>query len=140
MYGTDLAGSARRHLRAAQNLLEDNRPGDQPGCRAVAGYLFGLAGELALKEMMRQSGMRPLTPEERGDDPFFTHFPALKTLLKRSVQGRRAGEIRKIAENSQLFQCWDTNMRYAPTADIKAEWVSAWAGHAVTMIQKMSEF
>ena len=67
--------AARRHFRAAQILYDHSNVGDQPGCRAVAGYLFGLAGELAVKAMMRSSGMTPLPEKQRRDDPFFAHFP-----------------------------------------------------------------
>src|SRR5215471_1273537 len=102
-YSQDMRKSARRHLKAAQILHVQNGAGDQPGCKAVAGYLFGLAGELALKELMRDSGMTPLTPAERRDDPFFAHFPELKTLLS-TAKGRRSGELRRFSEDSSLFQ------------------------------------
>lgn len=48
---------------------------------AVAGYLFGLAGELAIKQIMIESGMRPKTPKGQRDDPIYAHFPTLRTLL-----------------------------------------------------------
>jgi hypothetical protein len=54
-YSRDLAKSARRHLATASHL-------DQEECRAkhgaIAGYLLGIAAECAMKEMMRDSGMR----------------------------------------------------------------------------------
>src|SRR4051812_19529563 len=81
-YGQNLASAARRHLRSAQLLLRVVAAGAQPGCRAVAGYLFGLSAELALKEIMRDSGMTPLSPDDRHNDPFYAHFPSLKTLLR----------------------------------------------------------
>ena len=59
-YSQDLKTAARRHLMAAQALYDHTGPGVQPGCKAVAGYLFGMAGELALKELMRGSGLMPL--------------------------------------------------------------------------------
>src|ERR1035438_7186588 len=89
----NVKNAARRHFRAAQILYEQNGPGDQPGCVAVAGYLFGIAGELAVKELMRNSGMKPLAEAHRRDDPFFAHFPLLRTLLA-TAAGRRAGELR----------------------------------------------
>jgi hypothetical protein len=61
--------AAHRHLKSAQVLHAETRPGFRPGCLAVAGYLFGLAGELAIKEIMRDSGIRPLSFAERRDDP-----------------------------------------------------------------------
>jgi hypothetical protein len=135
-YSQDVRSAARRHLRAAQILQGQVGPGDQPGCRAVAGYLFGLAGELAVKELMRDSGMRPLPPAERHDDPFFAHFPVLKTMLS-TAKGRRAGELRKLSEDPRLFQKWDIAMRYAPTKDIDANWVETWKASAERLIERM---
>ncbi|MCC6586293.1 MAG: hypothetical protein IT168_06200 [Bryobacterales bacterium] len=48
-YTLNIEKAARRHLRAAQVLYAQSGAGDQPGCIAVAGYLFGIAGELAVK-------------------------------------------------------------------------------------------
>lgn len=136
-YTQDVRTSARRHLRAAQVLYEHTGPGNQPGCKAVAGYLFGLAGELSVKQIMRASGMKPLREAERRDDPFFAHFPALKRMLATTAQGRRAGELRRLAEDHRLFRFWDIAMRYAPTKDIRADWVDAWKASAEELIEKM---
>jgi hypothetical protein len=129
--------AARRHLRAAQILYVQVGPGDQPGCLAVAGYLFGIAGELAVKEIMRNSGMKPLEEMHRRDDPFFAHFPVLKTLLA-TAHGRRAGELRRFSEDPRLFQNWDVAMRYAPPTEIKGNWVEAWKGSAEILITRMA--
>jgi len=135
-YSQDMRKAAHRHLRAAQILHGQAGGGDQPGCKAVAGYLFGLAGELAVKELMRESGMNPLPPAERRDDPFFAHFPALKTMLS-TAKGLRSGELRKVSEDPCLFQHWDTDMRYAPTKDIDVRWVDAWKASAERLIDRM---
>ena len=132
----DVRSAARRHLRAAQILHEQSGPGDQPGCAAVAGYLFGLAGELAVKEIMRRSGMTPLPDAQRGDDPFFAHFPVLKTMLATAF-GRRSGELRQLSDDPCLFQNWDVAMRYAPTTDVKATWVERWKDSAEELIDRM---
>jgi hypothetical protein len=129
--------AARRHLRAAQVLHSQAAPSDQPGCRAVAGYLFGIAGELAIKEIMRNSGMKPSPDLQRRNDPFFAHFPILKTLLSTAI-GRRAGELRQLAADPQLFRNWDTTMRYAPTNDINDTWVEAWKESAEELINRMA--
>ncbi len=136
-YRIDFAASARRHLRAAQKLYQTGAPGAQPGSRAVAGYLFGLSGELAVKEMMRLSGIRPRPPTERRDDPFYAHFPALKTYLSVVVQGRRTGELRRMSEDDKLFQFWDTDMRYAPTIDVSQLWIAAWKESAEHLVATM---
>jgi hypothetical protein len=135
-YSQDMRKAARRHLKAAQILYERNGAGEQPGCKAVAGYLFGLAGELAVKQLMRDSGMNPLPPAERCDDPFFAHFPVLKTMLS-TAKGRRAGELRKFSEDPRLFQYWNVAMRYAPTKDIEPNWVETWKVSAEQLIERM---
>ena len=135
-YSRDMRKAAHRHLRAAQILHGQIGAGDQPGCKAVAGYLFGLAGELAVKELMRDSGMHTLPQAERRDDPFFAHFPELKTMLS-TAKGRRSEELRKLSEDSSLFQDWDIAMRYAPTKEIKANCVDRWKISAELLIERM---
>lgn len=137
-YGQDFVTSARRHFAAAEVLYESARPGGQPGDRAVAGYLYGLAGELALKQLMRVSGMSELQPGERQGDPFWEHFPTIKTLLRDAARGRLAAKLRGYAENAQLFQYWDTEMRYAPTAHIKPIWVGRWREQSKRLVEEMN--
>lgn len=137
-YGQNFISSARRHLQSASSLYAATSAGAQPGAKAVAGYLFGISGELALKEIMRVSGMRPLSPNDRRNDPFYAHFPALKTLLRDTARGRRSAELRRIAENSTLFQHWDTDMRYAPTSDIPDGWIVTWKQSAEELVELMN--
>jgi hypothetical protein len=129
--------AARRHFRAANELADATGAGAQPGCKAVAGHLFGLCGELALKAIMIDSGMLPLPDDAHRTDPFFAHFPSLKQRLLDQVQGRRAGELRRIAECPRLFQEWDIGMRYAPTIQIPAARVDAWRADAAGLIKDM---
>lgn len=136
-YGRDLKSAARRHLKGGQLLYETAGAGAQPGSRAVAGYIFGLAAELAIKEMMRGSGIRELPPQQRRDDPFYAHFPSLKKLLAERLQGRRHGQLRKLAEDARLFSNWHTDMRYAATDDVEDAWVDAWKQSAETLIAEM---
>jgi hypothetical protein len=135
-YGQDLQGSARRHLRAATELHQIASAGSQPGCKAVAGYLFGLAGELAVKALMRDSGMTELPREERRDDPYYAHFPELATQLRDTVKGRRSGELSAIARSNH-FQNWSTDMRYASTVEVQPKWIDAWKASAHSLLQKM---
>jgi hypothetical protein len=136
-YGQELAGSARRHLTAANWLYSDTKPGSARGNKAVAGYLFGVAGELALKQMMVESGMRRLDESEKREDPMFAHFPKLKTFLLDMAQGRRQGELLKYARDSALFRNWDTKMRYAPTSDITDELTALWKSQAEALVNDM---
>ena len=132
-YSIDLAKSARRHLATATHLDD---VGSKHG--AIAGYLFGIAAECAMKEIMRDSGMRRLPPEKRRDDPFYAHFPQLKTMLRNAAHGRRAGELRKWSEDDNFMREWDTDMRYAPGKDVEPADVVRWRGNAELVLQAMS--
>jgi hypothetical protein len=59
-FTTDYAASARRHLEAGV-LLRDRKPD-------VAGYLFGIAAECAIKAMMDEANVRPKRPGVRSAD------------------------------------------------------------------------
>lgn len=138
-YSHDYQISARRHLKAAEALYALNTAGAQPGAKAVAGYLYGLAGELAVKHMMFQSGMRPLANDQRREDPYYKHFPELKTLLQTAAVGRRSGELLTIARTARIFQEWSTDMRYAPTQEVPARLVDGWQEDAKNLIDQMEE-
>src|SRR5580700_6528856 len=99
-YSQDLRNAADRHFNAAERL---NDAATRPPRRDVAGYLYGVAGECALKQIMRESLIRPLPPEQRRDDPYYAHFPVLKTLLRDRISGRRAGDLRTFAEDDGLM-------------------------------------
>jgi hypothetical protein len=138
-YGYDMAGAARRHLKAAQKLYDEQKPGLKPGCRAVSGYLFGLAGELALKHIMSRSGMKPNPdPKEKRNDPFYAHFPSLRKMLADAAQGRLQDQLKQISA-SPAFDNWSTNMRYAPTVEIQDSWVEKWKNQATDLVEKMSD-
>lgn len=129
-YKQDMRSAAYRHFEAAEILFATNR-------KDVAGYLFGLAAECALKQIMIVSGMRPLPEGERRGDPFFAHFEALKTLLRDTAFGRRAGELRRFAESASFMQEWDVTMRYSHGKDIQAERVSRWRDDAKGVVAAM---
>lgn len=74
-YPQDMRKAAYRHLEAGAHLNGTSR-------KDVAGYLFGLAAECALKQMMIASGMKPLSERDRRQDPFFAHFEELKTMVR----------------------------------------------------------
>jgi hypothetical protein len=134
-YSIDFAKSARRHLVTAILLHEEQH---QVKHGHVAGYLLGIAAECGVKEIMRDSGMRPLPPEERREDPFYAHFPELKTMLRNSAQGRRAGELRRWSEDANFMREWDTDMRYAPGKDIERDDVKRWRNDAELVLIAMN--
>lgn len=135
-----LKNSARRHLRAAEELHTIASAGTQPGCRAVAGYLFGLAGELAVKQMMQEAGIQKLASEHRRQDPYFAHFPQLKTLLNYQLCGRRSGPLAAVVQSDSLFDRWSTEMRYNRTQDINDNDVSSWRTTATHLVQQMGAY
>ena len=82
--------------------------------------------------------MTPKAPSARRDDPYYAHFPELKSRLRDNAQGRRSGDLRVIAESND-FQDWNTDMRYAPTSDIVDKWVDTWRASAQKLVEKMDE-
>lgn len=124
-YPPDLSASARRHLEAADVLYEPIKRRD------VAGYLYGISAECALKAMMLDAGMRPGDEGNRREDPFYAHFPQLKTLLRDGLLARGSGKVLKTyIENSKFMSQWDTDMRYSRGNAIRPEWVDQWREQA----------
>jgi hypothetical protein len=123
-YKPNLPASARRHLEAADALYEAERRRD------VAGYLYGIAAECALKAMMEEAGLRPLGNDRRKEDPFYAHFPELKTQLRDSHLGRAAATLTRFIGNPRFMSQWDTDMRYCKGDEIKPEWVERWRNQA----------
>jgi hypothetical protein len=119
-FTTDMAAAARRHLVAANEL--------SPRSSGVAGYLFGIAAECATKAMMYEAGIPRV--EDRREDPYFAHFPELKTMLRDKVQGRRATSLAKFVMSDSFMSNWDTKMRYCDGQEIRLPWVQNWAEQA----------
>jgi hypothetical protein len=134
-YSRGLRKAARRHLEAAEYLNDPEKP-RRPD---VAGYLYGVAGECALKELMSASGMRPLGQEQRRNDPFYAHFPELKTLLRDAAEGHWASRLKRFAEDDGLMNEWSIDMRYSPGHDITPERVERWRAHARKLVAAMEE-
>lgn len=136
-YRRDLKGAARRHLQAADqlhpcNTVEQCRPEHRPD---VAGYLYGVAAECALKAIMWDSGMRE--QGERRDDPYYLHFPELKTALRDRASGRFAQRIAKFARDDGLMTEWDVAMRYAGSAEVRARPIDRWKRQAHDLVREM---
>lgn len=121
-YTLNLSSAARRHLAAADTLY------DAPRHVRVAGYLYGIAAECALKSLLQDAGVRPLTKERRREDPFYAHFPELKTRLFALQLARTA--ISKFVEDPAFMNQWDTDMRYCKSEEINPAWVDRWRSQA----------
>lgn len=122
--------SARRHRQAADELYAGDR-------KDVAGYLYGIATECAIKQLMRVSRMEPLAEERRREDPFFAHFPSLKTLLAQRAYGRRQGDLEKLSRDGSFMKEWNTDMRYTSKEDIPEKLVEGWKRDAQRAIALM---
>ena len=131
-YGTDLAGAAQRHFDAAEHL---NHPAPR-GKRDVAGYLYGIAAECALKQIMQRSNMRPVA---YGDDPFYMHFPEIKTALLDTARGRHMSRLHRHANNGSLMSEWDIRMRYAGGPEVLQKPIDRWRDQARELVREMHE-
>lgn len=109
-------------MQAAEVLVA---PG---GRRDVAGYLFGIAAECAVKAMMIDAGLHPNS--DRRGDPFYEHFPNLRTLLKDNVHGRKTATLNNFINNDAFMNNWSTRMRYSNGKDIDNRWIDDWAKQA----------
>lgn len=124
-----LPEAAHRHLQAADTLCA------APGHRKdVAGYLYGIAAECAIKQMLIAL---PLPPEYDKDYIFHAHFPELRTML-RDALGRRNGIPLVVFINNDAFMNnWNVGMRYADARQILPEWVDAWQRQARAAVNAM---
>jgi hypothetical protein len=115
-FTNDLPNAARRNLEAADSIDTGNR-------RDVAGYLYGIAAECAIKAMMDEIGLRD-------DEIFYSHFPELRSLLRDKISGRRASVLLTFVNDDRFFNHWNIKMRYAHHKQIHNKWVNDWRTQA----------
>lgn len=121
----DMPAAAQRHLIAA-NIL--NAEGGRPD---VAGYLYGIAAECAIKAMMLEANLWPLPDSAtRRGSPYYAHFPELRTMLLDSLQGRRGTPLINFVTKDNFFNNWSTNMRYAKGSSVEPRWINLWSQQA----------
>jgi len=126
-----MAAAARRHLQAADILCED------PGHRKdVAGYLYGIAAECAIKQMVIPL---PLPVPQSKDAIFYAHFPELRTLIRDVLQGRNRNvrPLSLFVFNNSFMNNWHISMRYADARQIRVDWVNAWKQQAKDAVGAM---
>lgn len=128
-FSIDMPRAARRHLEAAQLLNDGKR-------RDVAGYLFGIAAECAIKSMMIDAGLKSAIIERRAD-PYYAHFPSLRTILRDQLQGRRGTPLIRFIEDAAFMAQWSTDMRYSPGSEVLLAWVDRWAEQAKAAVTAM---
>jgi hypothetical protein len=128
--GVDMEAAARRHLQAADCLAEC-------GCRGVAGYIYGLAAECAVKAMMISAGVRKPRNTTDRDHPYYMHFPDLRTQLRDQLQGRRAKSLAVFVDDDRFMGNWCIEMRYSDGKAIRQQWVDIWSQQARQIVACM---
>src|SRR5215216_7118432 len=122
-FSVNMTAAARRHLLAAEMLVGTDR-------RDVAAYLYGIAAECAVKAMMPGIGLRPKADHKTPDDPYFAHFPDLRTMLRDVVSKRRGIPLARLIQNDGFLNGWSTQMRYSDGREINPNWINSWAQQA----------
>lgn len=121
-YTPNMKASARRHFDAAKRLYDDGKRKD------VAGYLYGVAAECAVKAMVRDTG----GGEVRG------HFPdELPTRIRDATSFRGQAKILNLINNNNFMSNWSTDMRYCKESDIDSKSVAKWAAEAKQALHAM---
>jgi hypothetical protein len=122
-----LPDAARRHLQAADELERGHR-------RDVAGYLYGIAAECAVKRMVISLRI----PDEHSKNAIhYAHFPDLRTMLRDTFQGRSARGVWAFVTHDAFMNNWSIAMRYADAKQIRGEWVDAWRDQARRVVGAM---
>jgi hypothetical protein len=117
----DMAIAARRNLDAALKLEAERK-------HMVAGYLFGIAAECALKAMMVR--LRLPNSTKRDDDPRFAHFPDLRILLRDQMSGRGSAPLQKFIHDQNFFSGWSILIRYSDGKSFDDARVRSWSKQA----------
>lgn len=121
--------AARRHLQAADTLFAD--PGHR---RDVAGYLYGIAAECAIKQMVIAL---PLPPQYDKNSILYLHFPELRNILGEALARRRGESLLAFVHNNAFMNNWHVSMRYADARQILPHWITAWQQDARRAVNAM---
>jgi hypothetical protein len=126
-YPPDMRRAASRHWAAAEALR------DKPE-RRVAGYLYGIACECAVKQRMIEVGLQP--PRGGRTGPFYAHYPEIRGLLADAIEGRGAAGLRRCCEPSFLNE-WDVAMRYSDGTKINDAKIERWREDARYALEEL---
>jgi hypothetical protein len=129
-FNVDMRAAAVRHLQAAEILNKGPR-------RDVAGYLYGLAAECAVKALMSGAGFWSRRTLSRRDDPFYAHFPELRTLVIDSPALRRSAPLMNLLSPNSFMNNWSIDMRYSEARQVRTDWVDRWAIQAREAVGKI---
>jgi hypothetical protein len=124
-YKLDLSASALRHWHDGQHLLKAGRV-------QAAGYHFGFSAECTIKSILYRHGIP--RREDRRDDPYWAHFPDLRTLLIRDGKGRLSQKLYDLVSHGSFMQEWNTDIRYAADGSVDEQRATRWREQADKLI------
>lgn len=122
----DMTAAARRNLDAANALPEVSYH--------VAGYLYGLAAECAVKAIMQEIGLKE--PETR-NGPYYEHFPRLLSMVRDLASGHGSAKLRRVVEQKGFMHEWHTDIRYAASGQVDKAAVLRWQDQAHVAVQNI---
>ncbi len=128
-FAHNLFKAAHRHLDAAERLFDGNR-------KDVAGYLYGIAAECAVKYMLSQPSL-PGTSIITKKEMLYLHFPELLRQLRDALSGRSGTPLWRLVGTRGFFNHWHISMRYADARQILPRWVEQWRENAKQAINTM---
>lgn len=128
-FDPSLPEAARRNLQAAEALDKGPR-------RDVAGYLYGIAAECAVKQMAIPLS---ISTERDKKEILYMHFPQLRTSLRDALAGRSKNTLtlRRLIGNDNFMNNWNVSMRYADARQIRDKWVDLWKRQAQDAVNSM---
>ncbi len=124
-YQINLAASAQRHWHDGRHLLDAKRA-------QAAGYHFGFAAECAIKSVLYKHNIP--RHADRREDPYWAHFPDLRTILIRDGKGRLSQRLYEVIAKGSFMQEWDTDIRYAVNGSVSEARASRWRDQADEVI------
>jgi hypothetical protein len=66
----------------------------------------------------------------RKENPFYAHFPELRTMLRDFIRGRSGSPLVNYILDDRFMREWSTKMRYSHGKDIREQWIQDWATQA----------
>jgi hypothetical protein len=124
-YRLNFGVSAHRHWHDGQQLFTARRA-------QAAGYHNGFAAECAVKSIFYKHNIP--RDEDRRKDPYWAHFPELRTMLIRDGKGRLSQKLYDTIAHGSFMQEWHTDIRYAENGSVSEDRASRWREQADEVI------
>lgn len=114
-WSVDFLDAHQRHWTDAEILNEQNR-------LANADHLYGMSAECGLKAVMEKLGM-PVDSLGPTDKRYKVHINVLWTRFKSFASGRLDSTLVSLLPDTDPFDDWDVNQRYANKTYFTRSWV-----------------